>query len=160
MWRFGGFTAAQNLKWLIVCTVYVVDSVYIDFWWNLIIYTIPMEKTIKTGFLRRYGGKSAAVCASNSQPDLYQMSSIFLWELKQCNCAYIGILLKDRLFIQIRRRCSGGRRRRRRRRRRKTDFTDSICSEEYIFQFSAKSDNIYYVFLQNSQIPSLIPPLN
>ena len=119
---------------------------YIDFWWNLIIYTIPMEKTIKTGFLRRYGGKSAAVCASNSQPDLYQMSSIFLWELKQCNCAYIGILLKDRLFIQIRRRCSGGRRRRRRRRRRKTDFTDSICSEEYIFQFSAKSDNIYYTY--------------
>ena len=33
-----------------------------------------------------------------------------------------------------------------------------VCSEEYIFQFSAKSDNIYYVFHQNSQNHSLIPP--
>ena len=47
------------------------------------------------------------------------------------------------------------------RRRRKTTFADSICSEELIFQFSAKSDNIYYVFPQNSQNHSFIlpPPL-
>ena len=38
----------------------------------------------------------------------------------------------------------------------KTNFADS---EEFIFQFSAKSDNIYYVYLQSSQNPSLIPPL-
>ena len=28
-----------------------------------------------------------------------------------------------------------------------------------VFQLSAKSDNIYFVYLQNSQNPSLIPPL-
>ena len=60
----------------------------------------------------------------------------------------------DSCFLQIRRRGGGGRQRR----RRKSNFADSICSEEYVFQFSAKSDNIYYVFPQNSQKHSLIPP--
>ena len=99
--RFGGFTAAQNQKWLIVCTVYVVDSVCIDFKWNLIIYTIPMEKSVKTGFLRRYDGKSAAVCASNSHPDLYQMYSIFIWKLKQCKlCIYRNIIEISMFFYK------------------------------------------------------------
>ena len=43
---------------------------------------------------------------------------------------------------------------------RQINFTGSICSEELIFQFSAKSDNIYYVFPQNRQNHSFIlPPL-
>ena len=62
----------------------------------------------------------------------------------------------DSCFLQNRRRGGGGRQRR----RRKFNFADSICSEEYVFQFPAKSDNIYYVFPQNSQIPSLIPPFD
>ena len=60
----------------------------------------------------------------------------------------------DSCFLQNRRRGGGGRQRR----RRKFNFADSICSEEYVFQFPAKSDNIYYVFPQNSQKHSLIPP--
>jgi len=42
-------------------------------------------------------------------------------------------------------------------RRRKSIFADSKSSE-FTFQFLGKSDNINYVYLQNSQNPSLIPP--
>ena len=63
---------------LILRIVYVVRSIYFNFQPNLTIFTIPMENTVKTGFLRRYGAVTAAVCASKSHHDLYQMSSIFI----------------------------------------------------------------------------------
>ena len=63
---------------LILRIVYVVRSIYFNFQPNLTIFTIPMENTVKTGFLRRYGGVPAAVCASKRHPDLYQMSGIFI----------------------------------------------------------------------------------
>ena len=63
---------------LILRIVYVVRSIYFNVQPNRIIFTIPMENTVKTGFLRRYGGVPAAVCALKSHHDLYQMSSIFI----------------------------------------------------------------------------------
>ena len=54
-----------------------------------------MEKTVKKGFLRRYGGKLAAVCASNSHP------GIFILELKQCKlCIYRNIIEKCMYFYK------------------------------------------------------------
>ena len=37
-------------------------------------------------------------------------------------------------------------------------ITCSKCCKESIFQFSAKSDNIYYAYLQSGQNHTLIPP--
>ena len=82
----------------------------------------------------------------------------YFWGLKQFNCAWIGKLLKNPwVFLHIRRHGGGGRQQR----RLKSNLADSIYCEELIFQFSAKSDNIYYVFPQNSQNHSFIlpPPL-
>ena len=82
--------------------------------------------------------------------DLMQESSIFIWGLKQFQLCIHRKILKNLYVTSLppwRRWC-------------KTNFADSICSEELIFQFSAKSDNIYYVFPQNRQNHSLIlPPL-
>ena len=81
--------------------VYVVRSIYFNFQPNRTIFTIPMEKTVKTGFLRRYGGVPAAVCALKSHHDLYQMSSIFICELKQCKlCIYRNIIEKCMYFYK------------------------------------------------------------
>ena len=93
---------------------------------------------------------AAAAAAHHRHGGGFVKSRSLAYLFKQFNCACTGKLLKNPCFLHIR---SGWR-------RRKTNFADSICSEELIFQFSAKSDNIYYVFPQNSQIPSLSPPFD
>ena len=64
-------------------------------------YNFPIYAQLKNLLKRRFDDVMAALTASNTHHDLKHESSIFIWGLKQFNCAYIGKLLKNPCFFNI-----------------------------------------------------------